>query len=294
VRIPRSALLLSIAIILPASLRAQALTIEMIEVEGGRFLMGSPESERGRMGDEARHEVSISSFLIGKYEVTQNQYLAAMGQNPSNMKGAEVAAVRKLDPDQADLGARVAPGELPVERVSWYDAVRFCNALAVAQKLQPAYRIEGTTVKWDRSANGYRLPTEAEWEYAARGGAAGSGRVFSGSDEILEVGWTNIECENGTQPLGQRVVGLKKPNELGLYDMSGNVWEWCWDWYGPYPAGPVGDPAGPDSGPGKVARGGAWNLPVMLARVACRSPYGMKVDPNDKAGHRGLRLARNK
>ena len=243
--------------------------IDMIEVSGGIYQMGSVGNEAFRQDNETIHEVEVSGFYISKYEVTQELYKVVMGKNPSNAQGD----VKK-----------------PVERVSWYDSVEFCNRLSANDNLQPVYTINGKDVTWNKKANGYRLPTEAEWEYAAKGGVKKSTFVYSGSDNVLDVAWVNVECENGSQPLCEREVGTKKPNELGIYDMSGNVWEWCWDWYGEYPENKTINPVGPDTGSLKVCRGGSWNLPFFLARITARS----NTEPESNGGHRGFRVVRNR
>jgi formylglycine-generating enzyme required for sulfatase activity len=156
----------------------------------------------------------------------------------------------------------------PVEKVSWYDAVAFANALSKKDGLVPAYTISGTTVSWNKTANGWRLPTEAEWEYAAKGGNKSNGYMYAGSNDIDEVAWYYHNSGDTTHD-----VGTKKTNELGLFDLSGNVWEWCWDWYGDYfkeselqneygealnPAEKK-NPSGVTSGSLRVNRGGGWS-----------------------------------
>ena len=141
---------------------------------------------------------------------------------------------------------------------------------------------ENTHVNW--SVNGYRMPTEAEWEYAAKGGPEQKSYEYSGSDELDEVGWCNENAGNRTQP-----VALKRPNTMGLYDMSGNVWEWCWDRYGKYPSAEQTNPKGPDTGPNRVLRGGSWDYNPQYCRVADRSFF----TPGSRVGSTGFRLARN-
>jgi formylglycine-generating enzyme required for sulfatase activity len=239
----------------------------MIRVEGGGFLMGSNEEPYG--AGERVHRVSLSSFFMGETEVTQGLWKAVMGDNPS----------------------RFAGDDRPVDSVSWFDAVRFCNTLSEKEGLEPAYEIAGNAVVWNRGAGGYRLPTESEWEYAARGGLRGAvasealGRSFyAGGENAADIGWYDANSGRTSQP-----VKGKAPNSLGLYDMSGNLWEWCWDYYGEYPREPVTDPEGPAESSRRVLRGGAWFTPVNLLRVTNRY---WNV-PGFKANSVGFRLARN-
>jgi formylglycine-generating enzyme len=236
----------------------------MVFVPGGSFTMGSID---GESDERPRHQVTLSDFYIGSTEVTQAQYRAVMGTNPSSFIS---------DSD-----------DLPVERVSWYDAVAYCNKCSIIEGLHPAYTIDGTNVSWDRSANGYRLPTEAEWEYSAKGGAAPGlsavNAVYAGSPNIDEVGWYSGNSGNRTHP-----VGLKAPNALGLYDMSGNVWKWCWDWYGSYSSGNQRDPTGPSSGSYRVMRGGSWFNDASYAAVSYRG----SIIPCNSDGY-GFRVVRS-
>ena len=233
---------------------------EMVRIEPDEFRMGSPSGEKDRDDDETRHQVSITQgFAIGSTEVTQALYKAVMGENPSRFKG----------------------NNNPVEQVSWHDVVELCNRLSEMEGLESAYRISGETVTWDRSANGYRLPTEAEWEYAARGGGE---HVYSGSDDIGDVAWYSSNSGSKTHE-----VGGKQANGWGLYDMTGNVWEWVWDWYGEYPSGKATDPAGPSTGSNRVHRGGSWISNPRRARVANRYRY----DPGFRGNFLGFRLARS-
>ncbi len=187
------------------------------------------------------------AFYMGQTQVTQALWKAVMGNNPSRFKG----------------------DNLPVEKVSWFDCVEFCNKLSQAQGLTPAYRIgqgEKPNVEWIESANGYRLPSSDEWEHAAK---AGENYEYAGSDNLDEVGWYGEEWETGsTHPVAQ-----KKPNAWGLYDMSGNVWEWCYD----------------SIGAGRVFRGGCWYSDAINLRAAYRS-YG---SPTFQFNFLGGRLARS-
>jgi formylglycine-generating enzyme required for sulfatase activity len=249
------------------ALWAQPVTPTMIQVEGGSFPMGS--NEAAYKANERVHEVTLSTFFIADTEVTQALWKEVMGNNPS----------------------RFAGDDRPVDSVSWFDAVRFCNALSEKEGLDPVYTFSGNTVAWDTSANGYRLPTESEWEYAARGGALGThsaeapGRAwYAGGETPDALGWFDSNSGKTSHP-----VKGKAPNELGLYDMSGNLWEWCWDFFGEYPAGPVTDPMGVTDSPRRVLRGGAWFTPVHLMRVTNR----YWNTPTFKVNSVGFRVARN-
>jgi sulfatase modifying factor 1 len=155
-----------------------------------------------------------------------------MGNNPSHFKG----------------------DNLPVESISWYDTIEFCNTLSKKEGLMPCYSGNGNTVTCNFSANGYRLPTEAEWEYAARGGKKSKGYTCAGNNTLNKVGWFFWNSDKRTHIFGEKI-----PNELGLYDMSGNVWEWCWDWREDYGFSPVYNPTGPSNGSIHVIRGGGWS-----------------------------------
>ena len=237
-------------------------------VHGGSFLQGS--AEQPYAATERVHPVTLSSFEIATTETTQELWSSVMVSNPSKFR---------------------IPGK-PVDSVSWLDAVRFCNALSMQEGLESAYDIKGSEVEWNSEANGYRLPTEAEWEYAARSGSSGADpsvplakAFYSGSPEADKVAWYDKNSAKSSQP-----VGSKSPNELGLFDMSGNVWEWCWDWYAEYPRTEVSDPSGPDKSTGqKVMRGGAWFTPVNLLRVT----YRYWNVPTFKVNSVGFRVARN-
>ncbi len=226
------------------------MTFELISA--GTFTMGSPTDELGRWNDETQHEVTLTkSFYMQTTEVTQGQWRAVMGSNPS---------------DFSDCG-----DDCPVETVSWDDVQEFIEKLN---------QMEGT--------DKYRLPTEAEWEYASR---AGSTTAFA-NGEI-----TNIDCDDpnldqmawycGNADITTHPVAQKDPNDWGLYDMHGNVWEWCEDWYGAY-SGPVTDPTGPSSGTIRVLRGGSWDFNAMYCRSASR--YGLK--PDNRSYDIGFRVAR--
>ena len=233
---------------------------EMVRITGGTFLMGSPENEWGRSRNEGPQRlVTVSSFYIGRFPITQAEFQEVMGRNPSSFRGPN----------------------LPVEQVSWFDAIEFANRLSIRAGLTPVYTINGNTVIWNREANGYRLPTEAEWEFACR---AGTQTPFSNGAAIGEVGWHSGNSRGRTHPVGQ-----KQPNAWGLYDMHGNVLEWCWDWYGTFPAEAQIDPQGPASGIGRVYRGGSWRFEAHQTRSAFR----FRNNPHLRTNFVGFRLARN-
>ncbi|MEI8094540.1 MAG: SUMF1/EgtB/PvdO family nonheme iron enzyme [Spirochaetales bacterium] len=237
----------------------------VLPVPGGTFLLGSND---GNPDEAPVHRVTVSPFLLGRTEVTQNQYQEVMGTNPS-------------------LFAQGLATQRPVERVTWYDAVNFCNKLSLREGLEPVYTVvagqSAPTVTQDHRKTGYRLPTEAEWEWAARGAEAAAGFAFAGSAVPDTVAWTDSKTTT-TSPVGQLA-----PNPLGLYDLSGNVWEWCWDWYGKYSAGAQVDPLGPDAGVLKVGRGGSWRAAAWNSRVTSRSYDG----PSSKGNILGFRVARS-
>lgn len=222
----------------------QTTFLDMVSVEGGSFSMGS---ENGTPSEQPVHQVQIDSFYICKYEVTQSQWNEIMGTNPTFDKGK---------------------GEkYPVYNVTWSDAIDFCNKLSIKEGRTPCYSGSGAGTECDFSANGYRLPTEAEWEYAARGGRKSKQYIYAGSNNADEVGWCTANSEGKTHE-----VGSKAASELGIYDMSGNLWEWCWDWYDIkyYVFSPSRNPAGPDSGIYRVLRGGGWGINADGLRCAYR------------------------
>jgi len=220
-------------------------SIPMTYVEGGSFQKGS--SSGGSDESPVHDAVRVGSFYVGTSEVTQDIYEEVMGSNsnPSYRKGAQ----------------------LPVEQVSWYEAVVFCNALSRREGRDDAYAINGQNVSCDWESNGYRLPTEAEWEYAARGGVKSRGYIYAGNNTVGDVSWYDGNSGRKTHD-----VGGKAANELGLYDMSGNVWEWCWDRYDDryYRDAPADNPVGPSWGYPRVLRGGSWFGFEVYSRLTMR------------------------
>jgi formylglycine-generating enzyme required for sulfatase activity len=252
-------------------------TNDFVFIKSGTFTMGSPAEELDRIADEVQHRVTVSDFYIAKSEVSQREYNQLMGNNPSNFKG----------------------DTLPVENVTWFDAIRYCNARSAKEGLTPAYTISGETVRWNKTANGYRLPTEAEWEYACRAGttmAFNSGAQISDSDANF-----NNSYGYNTDASG-RVIGVYRQkttpvnsfraNSWGLFDTHGNVWEWCWDWYSEYPAsGAMSQTnlAGAVTGAFRVNRGGGWNdFPKHI-----RAAYRAATPPDNGSFNLGFRLVRN-
>jgi formylglycine-generating enzyme required for sulfatase activity len=260
----------------------------MVRISGGTFTMGSPWNEPERdVEDGPQHRVTVSTFYMGKYEVTQREWREVMGNNPSKFKG----------------------DNLPVENVSWYDAVEYYNKRSQREGLTPAYTINKTRrdpqnvamydeikwlVTWNRNADGYRLPTEAEWEYACR---AGTTTPFSTGNNIT----TSQANYDGNYPYNNNAkgayrektvnVGSFAPNDWGLYDMHGNVSEWCWDWFGgDYSSGAQTNPVGHATGAFRVLRGGSWDgLGARNLRSADRS----FVIPSYWDDDLGFRLVRN-
>jgi uncharacterized repeat protein (TIGR02543 family) len=254
----------------------------MVWIAGGTFTMGSPVTEPDRYDDETQHSVTLSGFYMSKYQVTQEQYQAVMETNPSNFDGST----------GKEPAAGETQGKRPVEKVTWYDAVEFCNKLSAQESLQSVYTISertpesgypitSATVTADFTKTGYRLPTEAQWEYACR---AGTTTAYNTGDTISDdTGWYTSNSGSKTHE-----VGKKPANAFGLYDMHGNVWEWCWDWYGSYSSGEQTDPLGASSGSSRVARGGSWSY----SAGALRSAYRHFSNPSLSRDYLGFRLAR--
>ena len=245
--------------------------MKMVRISSGSFLMGSPLSESTRSDDERQHQVTLTrDFLLASTEVTQAQWRGVMGGNPSHFTG----------------------DDLPVERVSWFDAVEFCNKLSDRDDLTRAYRVKGKRVTWDRSAIGYRLPTESEWEYACRAGST-TPFHFGGNITPDQVNYDGDDPLSGGREGQDRrrtvSAGSLPANTWGLHEMHGNVYEWCWDWYGDFPSGSVTDPIGLSSGDHRVKRGGAWSVNAQYCRSANRNIN----DPDKRYNALGLRLARS-
>jgi sulfatase modifying factor 1 len=252
----------------------QARTPEMVLLEPGSFEMGSTE---GMADQQPVHTVHVTRpFCIGRYEVTFEEYDRFLSDSTGT-------GVRRPDDDGRGRGDR------PVA-VTWYNAVAYCNWLSEKEGLPPCYSGGGRATRCDFAANGYRLPTEAEWEYAARGGQESQGYRYAGSDTPDDVAWYGENSEGYAHP-----VGLKQPNELGLYDMSGNLWEWCWDFYSEdyYASAPDSDPQGPasptDISLERVKRGGYAGLDASSLLTTYRSAGSTTYWPGE-----GFRLVRTK
>ncbi len=260
---------------------------QMVLVPGGTFTMG--DTHGGAIEWELpTHSVTLSSFMIGKYELTQGEWEAVMGAWNSDPFG---------------FGTTYGVGSnYPVYYVSRYDILKYCNLRSLNEGLTPVYTISGSTnptawgtvptsgndATWDAAisnwtANGYRLPTEAEWEFAARGGTSTPDYLYIGSDDVNAVAWYHPNSGDTSHP-----VGTKAPNALGIYDMSGNVYEWCWDWYGTYSSDAQTNPQGAVSGPNRVLRGSYWGNDAYDCRVSNR----YYVNPYVSYFVQGVRLCR--
>jgi formylglycine-generating enzyme required for sulfatase activity len=273
-KLPQRFLAFSILIgvlLIPGRVHAQTsspdILLDFVKIEGGFFIMGSPVSEVSRQKDETQHQVMVGAFYMAKNEVTQREYERVMRTNPSRFIGAS----------------------LPVERVSWYDAVAYCNARSIIEGLIPAYVIRETEILWDHNADGYRLPTEAEWEYACR---AGTKTAFHTGSNIT----ANQANFDGNYPYNRHAKSRYRgqtttvrsfaPNAWGLYDMHGNVYEWCWDQYKEYSNtgaldGTLWNPA--------VMRGGSWYSEARFLRSANR----ILEDHTAKTDYIGFRVVRS-
>lgn len=222
---------------------ANGVSFKMIRVEGGTFTMGATTEQGSDAGDDEKpaHQVTLSTYYIAETEVTQELWEAVMDSNPSDFKGTN----------------------RPVEQVCWNDCKAFISKLN------------------SLTGKNFRLPTEAEWEFAARGGNKTQGYKYSGSNSLGNVAWYTDNSGNETHPVKQ-----KSPNELGLYDMSGNVWEWCQDWYGSYSSSSQTNPTGASSGSYRVIRGGGWSDSAWYCRVSGRGGN----PPGHRGSYLGLRL----
>jgi len=269
--------------------RGIRMALDLVIVQKGSFTMGDTWGG-GDSDEKPTHKVTFTyNFYIGKYEVTFDEYDAfceATGRSDGDWG--------RSNPSDGDWGR----GNRPVINVSWWDATDYCNWLSEKEKLPKAYDNVNFLDKFDSNGDfldkdgrvttdpskvvGYRLPTEAEWEYAARGGNKSKGYKYAGSDDVDKVAWYRYNPGFKTQEVGKKV-----PNELGIYDMSGNVWEWCSDWYGNYSSSAQTNPYN-NSGSDRVNRGGSWGSDAAYSRVANRG-YSSRGDSSD---YLGFRIAR--
>jgi formylglycine-generating enzyme required for sulfatase activity len=245
---------------------------EMVLLKKGIFKMGTPDTEPGREKNEGpQREVTLNAFYISKYTITQKEFIAVMGFNPNGY-------------DTPDL---------PMDFVNWYDAINYCNALSVSQDLKPVYTVKGVDVTWEKSANGYRLPTEAEWEYACRAGTTTMYYIDirpQDIDKIIPV-YANCTTDHTYSNLGRPAVGgCYPPNPWGLCDMMGNIYEWCWDWWQDgYTGLGTDNPSGPASGVRRTMRGGCW----FLGAGGLRSGNRDNGYTNLRWKGNGIRLVKN-
>ncbi len=232
------------------------LSFDMVYVKGGTFRMGATEEQGEDVYDREKpvHLVTLSDYYMGKYEVTQELWEAVMGTTLEEQR----------DKKDKDGALRGQGSDYPMYYVNWEEAQAFVKKLS------------------DLTGRNYILPTEAQWEYAARGGVKSKGYKYSGSNEIDDVAWYSGNAKSSTHP-----VGTKSPNELGIYDMSGNVWEWCSDWFGEYSDAAQTDPVGPVSGSDRVYRGGSWNGSARNCRVS----YRYLNYPSHRSNSLGFRVA---
>ena len=244
--------------------------VKLLYVEGGVFSMGSPDSVPERRNDETQHLVRLGDFYLSETTITNEQYcrflnamhISSVGKGNVQGYGNQTLLVEhEWGVQYADNKWRPASGKAnhPVIKVSWYGARAYCD--------------------W----SGLRLPTEAEWEYAARGGAKSKGYQYSGSNNVNEVAWYDENSEWISHPVGT----TKTPNELGIYDMSGNVWEWCNDWYADYESNFEINPQGPSTGIERISRGGSW----LHEALSCRVVFRGHNNPDDCNGNDGFRVA---
>ena len=235
--------------------------MKLVLVPKGTFIMGSPQTEEARNENETQHEVTISKdYYLGVTELTQGQYEKVMGTNPSHF---QKQVIRKSDSSM-----------FPVEQVSWEDAIEFCNKLSDLPEEKKAGRV-------------YRLPTEAEWQYACRAGSKTAYSFGKSSKSLGDYAWIKGNSNDQTHPVGE-----KKANAWGLFDMHGNVYELCRDWYGEYPKGAVSDPTVSDpviprDVAGRVSRGGFWGY----VNANCRSAYRNKFAQSIRSDAVGFRVA---
>ena len=259
----------------PGRIITRTADIPLKLIPAGTFLMGSPDGE-GADDERPQHKVTISRpFYLGVYPVTQAQYAMLMGKNPSRFAATG---------DGKDKVAWMDTSQFPVDQVNWYESVQFCNALSQTEGLVPYYEIRGEKVEI-LGGDGFRLPTEAEWEYACRAGTSSAYGFKGGEKELRGYAWFIKNSDERT-----RVVGEAKANQFGLHDMHGNVWEWTWDAYEAdyYRRSPEADPLGPSQVATRVGRGGSW----IYMPLQCRSASRIESRPGRRLSFFGFRVAR--
>lgn len=248
---------------------------EMVFVKGGTFIMGITAG--GDSDERPAHKVTVDSFYISKYEITHKQFIEFLNDAGVSDDG-EYNDHEVIDLDDRDCAIGYKNGryyfkgslhaeseDCPVIEVTFYGATEFCNWLSKKARLTSTYEGEEEEIRCNFQANGYRLPTEAEWDFAARGGIKSRGYKFSGSEEAGLVAWHLDNAGKKTHEVGQKL-----PNELGIYDMSGNVWEWCWDYKNTYTIDAQTNPTGPAKGSRRVRRGGSWAYGAKFVRCFFR------------------------
>jgi len=280
-------------------------TPTMVKVDGGTFQMGNPYTDAAKKGDTDEkpvHTVTVSSFSIGKYEVTVKEYKEFVNDagftdlsSVHSHKLPNAPTTEWLDEHVDTKNYWQLQGQnwwgwidnYPMQNVTWYDAIAYCNWLSSNEGLDECYYVNDEKgISCDMTKNGYRLPTEAEWEFAARGGSKSKGYRFSGSDVATEVAW----YDDNTFLRGPQKVGTKTANELGIYDMSGNVWEWCTDYYTKsYSSSAQTNPLNTSPTNWRVIRGGGWHYMSVYATVTTRDG----PEPSYTNYMYGFRLAKN-
>ena len=251
--------------------QSKNLVIQMVKVEGGKFLMGSPDENKIAENDEQKqHEVTLGNFEINKFEVSVWEWKQYCKKTKKKMPAQQVWGIND---------------NYPITNITWNEATTYCNWLSKQDGYKPVYTVLGPNIVCDITANGYRLPTEAEWEYVAKGGKKSKSNLFSGSNISNEIAWQQNNSEKRPH-----AVGTKLANELGIYDMSGNVWEWCNDWYNKdyYKNEEGSNPTGPIRGEKKSVRGGSWDSKESYLRTSNR----ISTAPNTTNEFYGFRLAR--
>ena len=265
-----------------------------VPIEGATFSMGDTKDVSYDNDDKPIHEVTLTyDYYMGKYEVTNEEYCSFLNDIGADADGSKDEKeltdmyYSQIEHDGTNFYVESGKDNYPMMEVTWLGAIYFCNWLSEKEGLKPAYDIAtGEFIDYPNN-KGYRLPTEAEWEYAARGATNNPDYLYSGSDNLYEVGWYEDNSENETHE-----VGTKNPNGIEIYDMSGNVWEWCNDWYNSsyYASSPSQNPAGPVNGSDRVLRGGSMFNSKKYCHITRRDYYS----PTRKLDRLGFRVCRTK